>query len=291
MRTNPGDDWTSLARSILENDVVGQSPVLTLTQFKQLYVRIERLARDSSRRIAPPDILLLTERALIRFPSAPGYVIFVGGQRTPFVAKDFEIVLDAKIIGNKKPITARSFLWTELRRNGIVLLAIGLVFLLLTGLDNDLSTVQLMNQMLIEANALFIAVFVLFTVSQNRDYLARPELFRRGQTHQLMQNDKYMLRVATLSLLLAFGSTALAGATKHGTTPIVLLLGRLAINAQLGARILITVALILLVDCFLSVANYYLRLATTAVESKGVDEWILESEVDDKKDNRKATET
>lgn len=255
-----------LTNAILQGEAKGRSDVLSLEAFKQLYRHLDKVARDRGQHIDPVEIVILTEQALICFASAPDFRILVGGHKKTLAPKDFEIVMNARFRGNLRPVTAPAFIWTELRQNGLILLIIGCVFFYVSGFDRDLSSISLLNQMLVEANALFIGIFVLFTVSQNRDRLAMPELAWRGQTHQLMQNDKYVVWMAIFSLLLAFFSTAVAGADFTSPASPIANAGWI-VDTGTVSRVLTLVAILLLIDCFLSITRYYLRIMTSMVEA------------------------
>jgi hypothetical protein len=267
-----------LAEAILSDHLVGSSPTLSLEQFKHLYRHLEKIARERGTYIGEPEILLLTGEALIRFPVAPNYVVYVAAKRRSLTPKDFEIVLEAKPEGNIRPITTFAFIWTELRRNGIVLLLIGVTLSLLLRFDDDLSITTTINQMLVEANALFISIFVLFTVSQNRDHLVVRELSRRGLIHQLMQNDKYIALLSVSSLLMAFVSTTAVSIGRSASPFVTIPLVNITLNLHFWSRAVTAISLVLLVDCFLSIINYYVRVMTKTIETKMINEWIAGQE-------------
>jgi hypothetical protein len=248
--------------------VAGRGPCvtdpLTLTQFEELYRQIEIATDELGISKVETHIVMLTRRALIRFSTARDYIVRVKAERK-LTKQDFRVVIRPRFEGNVDPITPRSFLCTEIRQNGPVLLVVSMLFLTILWLGGEISTVQAMNQMLVEANALFIGVFILFTVTQNKDLLMVRELTRRGFAHQMMQNDKYVAWTAILSLLTAFLSTGVAGAASHAV--VNPLTGR-EVGFKSCAYVLTTVSIVLLADCLLSVTRYYMRLMQKALEGK-----------------------
>ncbi len=266
-----------LAEAILSNSLKGASDTLDLEEFKQLYRSLEKLARERGIYIGKPQILILTEQALVRFSIAPDSVIYVTKKVKPLSQSDFEIVLEPEFQGNIRPVTLPVFVWTEIRLNGLVLLIIGAVLLALLHLQSGAEAVPLINQMLVEANALFIGIFVLFTVGQNRDYLISRELRKKGMTHQFIQNDKFVVRISITSLLLAFLSTAAFSDQSANARQIVLPMIQTNIDLNACAIVFTVLALLLLMDCFLSITKYYLRLMTKTVEAKMTKDWIADS--------------
>lgn len=257
-------DLDALARDIIEGTAHGSLGPVSLSQFEEPYRKIER-ARGANH--LNTHILLLSEHTLVRFSTAPSAILIVGdGGRLQ--EGDFKVVINPRFEGNINPVTPLSFIKAEARQNGLVLVVLYLILLVLLHLDNEYSTIQIVNQMLVEANALFIGVFVLFTVTQNRELLVSRELIRRGLTHQLMQNDQYIVQIAIVSLLAALLSAASVSGTAD--SPALLRLPYLGWEFQprSGSRILTTTSLALLTNCFLSVSRYYLQVFRIALEGR-----------------------
>ncbi|MCX6032092.1 MAG: hypothetical protein NT169_22695 [Chloroflexi bacterium] len=267
-------DLLFLAQTMLSNQLSGSSPPLSLEQFKQLYRNLERLSREQGRSLGRPGILLLTRQALVRFPTFPDYSILIVAKRGSFHPQDFEIVLDKEIEGNVKPVTARAFAWTELRNNGALLVLVAFTLWRLLTSDSDLSATTVINQMLVEANAVFISIFVLFTVGQNRDYLVAREFVRKGMAHQFIQNDQYVAWLSIMSLLFALASTAVGAGARLGHQAVTIPVVNVSVNQADSSRIITTIAVLLLIDCFLAITRYYLRLMTGAVERKMIKDWL-----------------
>ena len=257
---------SALATDIITGQITG-TEAFSLDEFKNLYRQVERVAQDQNVRLHETHILLLSDAALVSFSTAPRFVLRIDENRS-LLRSDFDIVISPRFEGNVKPIPLRAFLWTELVQNWWILGLISLILCFLLRDDSDLSTVQALNQMLIEANALFIGIFVLFTVTQNRQLLISKELVKRGIIHQLMQNDQYITWLAILSLLAAFMSTA--GSAWAPNSPILLKLpvAQWSLDPRSWSRGLTIASLVLFVDCLLSVTRYYLRVMRTAVESQ-----------------------
>jgi hypothetical protein len=276
-------DLSELANNIVVGETSGTERI-TLEQFKELYRKVARLAEEQNRQLGETYILLLTEVAIIRFSSAMKLVLRVSNNRA-IRKKDLDVVITPKFEGNINPIPWRAFIWTEIRLNWWKLLLVGVIFYVLLMHDIGFSNIRTLNQMLVEANALFIGIFVLFTITQNRELLATRELVRQGITHQLMQNDYYITCLAILSLIVAFISTAITSGTTGNQSSITefLLIQRL-LNSQIGPQILTTFSLLLLLDCFLAVTSYYLRVMRTALESRMYIELMAEKSLNKEAD-------
>lgn len=258
-------EMQKLAHDIVTGSVTGTLSV-DLQKFSALYRQIENAAHEHDKRVEETHILLLSESALIRFSTAPKFILRVSpGCQLKEV--DFSMVLRPKFEGNINPVPLRGFLWTEIKINWYILIPVFVIFLFLLGRDTDFSALQTINQMLVEANALFIGIFVLFTISQNRELLASPELVKEGITHRLMQNDAYIARLSILSLILAFLSAALGGAALRSATLTIPITGWI-VNTGNWARWLTSISLVLLIDCLLAVSRYYLRVMRTALEAR-----------------------
>lgn len=258
-------DLKELATLIIRGEISGTKR-LNLQEFKTLYREVEQAAQAGGRQIKETRILILTETSLVRFSIAPRYILRIIDNRA-LHPSDFDIVLSPKFEGNIQPILLRDFLWSVVRKNWWILVPIFLIFLFLLWQDAQFSALQTINQMLVEANALFIGIFVLFTISQNRDLLASPELVRQGITHQLMQNDVYIAGLSIASLILAFLSTAFAGAALSIVGFELPIIGW-SINLGNWARVLTTFSIVLLVECLLAVSRYYIRVMRTALEGR-----------------------
>ena len=249
--------------------VAGQGPratdPLTIEQFEALYRQVEIEAARVAIDVGETQILILSGRALVRFAIADNIIVQVHKEGEQLAEQDFRVVIQPSFDGNVDPITVRQFLSTEICQNGLVLLGVAAVSLTVLWLGRGTSTVQTVNQMLVEANALFIGMFVLFTVTQNKESLIVPGLIRRGFAHRMMQNDRYVAWMAIASLLAAFLGAGVAGIA--GGQAVSRLAWAVA-SAEACSYALTTFSLVLLVDCLLSVTRYYLHWAETAVEAR-----------------------
>lgn len=255
---------------------------LNFSQFRELYRAMEQVARDESVTIEQTEILLLTETTLVRFSTAPHFILRVSAKR-PLRKADFDIVLSPHFKGNVDPIPIRAFVWTEIRLSWWILFPVFFFFWYFLGRSSDYSGLQAINQMLVEANALFVGIFVLFTISQNRELLATPQHVKQGTTHQLMQNDRYIAWLSIISLVLAFVSAALAGTAVTGDPLLIPIFDR-EVQAGEIARFLTAFSLVLLVDALLAVTRYYLRLMRTAVEGEMFRHIMGKASVEDAED-------
>lgn len=249
---------------------------ISLAEFKSLYSDVLRMAQVNH---TPFDtyILLLTEQAIVKFSTATKFVLIIETGHSPR-KKDFEFILDPKYSGNISPIPARAFIWTEFKQNWWIIIPVFLLLFITLSFDEDLSSLQTINQMLVEANALFIGIFILFTISQNRDLLMSKELIKQGFTHRLIQNDRYIANMSIMSLILAFFSESLIGIASKGSVQVPGV--NLHLNVRFLSIFLTIVAFILLFNCFLAVSRYYLRVLRVAVEGKMYQEVLGESEQD-----------
>jgi hypothetical protein len=257
------DKLNFIAQNIVQGD---QKAVyeLSLEEFQEVYRHVARLCQDQNKKIGETHILLLTENALIKF-SISKIVIQINHKKN-LSRKDFDVVISPKFEGNVKPITWRAFIWTELVHNWWILISVSLLFYFLFYANNNFSGISTINQLLIESNSLFISIFVLFTISQNRDLLTNKELVRKGLTHRLMQNDYYITSSAISSLVLAFISSSILTLPTNITISIPVI--NFSFFRATIAIALTHIALLILLDCFIAITNYYLKVMRTALESK-----------------------
>jgi len=271
-----------IAQNIVKGDEKGVYS-LTLDEFQGLYRLVTALCQNQNKKIGETHILLLTESALIKFSVAPKIVIQITHNKN-LSKKDFEVVMFPIFEGNVKPITLGAFIWTEFLHNWWIFILVSILFFLLFYSNNNFSGATTINQLLIQANALFISIFVLFTISQNRELLTSRELVRKGQTHQLMQNDYYITSFAIFSLVLAFISSSIL------TLPINTLNTLITIPVINFSFFLATVAialthfaLLILLDCFLAITHYYIKVMRTGLEAKMFTQLMGEQSEDEKK--------
>jgi hypothetical protein len=257
---------------------------LDIDDFKDLYRLIAKTAQKQPQKLGETEILLLTREALVKFSTAPNFVVQVIGRR-PITKKDFDIVLTPKFEGNIQPISWIAFIWTELVHNWwiiILTLALSYGFAINTHVNDGMNSI---NQSLIDANALFVGVFVLFAISQNRDLLVRQELIRDGITHQLMQNDYYITSFAITSLILALFSNVIVNSNII-LMPINIPINNISIPPIYLAILFTSLSFALLLDCFVSVTKYYLKVQRTAIEGQMYID-LMGSNLSSKKDEGK----
>jgi hypothetical protein len=259
-------DIQSLALNILAGK--RGTTAIKISDFRVLYRFLEQYSQNQNQKLGETYILLLTEEALVRFEINPKAILRVNDNHRSLEEKDFQIVISPKFEGNIKPIPLRAFIWTEIVQNWWIIVPTSIIFFFLFSKGRVNSSLPSINQMLVEANALFIGIFVLFTITQNRELLASRELIKNGTTHQLMQNDRFITWLAISSLLTAFLSSALVGAVSENSSQIRIIPELLVIDADLWSRVITTISLVLLTDCILAVTRYYLRVMRTALEGR-----------------------
>ncbi len=253
------NNLTDLAQTILHEGNSGTYK-LTLDDFRELYRIISEIHDE---KIEDTYILLLTEYALVKFKISPNIIIRVLSEKT-LSKKDFEIVLSPIFEGNLKPITWLAFGWTEILNNWKIFTIISLSFYFLFYRPQNFQGINTINQLLIDANALFISIFVLFTISQNQELLTNRNLIKQGEIHRLLQNDYYITSISIFSLTLAFISSALL--TLSPLPEIFSPITKETFSLGIFTIALTHIALLALLDCFLSVTRYYLKITRTRVE-------------------------
>jgi len=256
-----------MARQILQEQPRGTNR-LELNQFKDLYRAIESVSRQEKRSLDKTTVVLLSEGALVRLSVAPNYIIRVNKRDGNLRKKDFDFLLAPRFEGNVTPIPLRAFVWTEIRRNWYILIPLGVMLVLLLLGDTKFETLNSVNQMLVDANAIFISIFVLFTVSQNTEILRSKHMLQSGETFRLMQNDRYITGMAILSLVMAIISTA----SSSSSLPNSVFMTRRIFSSVSSLTVflpvvLTTIASILLVDCLLSISTYYLKIHRSTLDA------------------------
>lgn len=258
--------YSKISSDILLGKARG-TETITLEQFKGLYREVVRLADESEIKVGETVILLLTKKAVIQFSTSGKYFLIVNNNRN-LSRSDFDVVIHPVFEGNIKPITRSAFIWTEIKENWYILIPLAAMFYLLTNLDDSYEILQIINPMIVEANALFIGIFVLFTISQNKQLLTSPGLVKKGITHQLLQNDFYITKLAIVSLLSAIISTVISKKGWFKDLALILFNRKSSLDLDWLPYALTTFSIILLVDCFLAVTRYYIKVMRTAMEAK-----------------------
>ena len=254
----------SLAKEIVEGEATATHGI-SLDEFRELYRVVVRMCEENNNKIGETRILLLTESAIVRFSIAPNIIFQINHDKN-LSKKDFDIVISPVIEGNIRPISWGSFVWTEFRHGWWIFLLVSIVFYFFFYKESNFSGISTINQLLVDATSLFISIFVLFTISQNRDLLTNKELVRKGFTHQLMQNDYFITSLAITSLICTFTSSSILAQTN----PSIINIPFLNKSFQVGfiAIFLTHVAMLFLLDCFISVTRYYLKVIRTAIEGQ-----------------------
>ena len=151
----------TIAKEIVDGKESGTYP-LTLGEFRELYRVVARVCEENDKKLGETHILLLTESAIIKFSIAPNIVLRINHNKS-LSKKSFEIVISPKFEGNIRPVTLIAFLWTEFLQNWWIFALVSVVFYLFFYKNNNFSGISNINEMLINANSLFISIFVLFS--------------------------------------------------------------------------------------------------------------------------------
>lgn len=262
------EDFEALARKIVSGSPSGTIGI-DLSDYRRLFAEVQRVARQLNMPAIQTEILLLSEEAFVIFSTAPQFVMRVLKPGNRVKTEDFDFDFAAEFKGNLSPIPLRGFIWTEVRMNWWILFSVGAVLWFLLKHDSSLSVSIVINQMVVEAYAVFISIFILFTVSQNREFLSSPELLRDGTTYILLQNDRFVTMTAILGLVLAIFGTALSADFAES---IGIYLGKSVLldflNPGFLSRTFTVAAAVLLVDCLLSISRYYLKIYRTLVDAQ-----------------------
>ena len=242
------------------------------SQFKTVYTDIQKRTGGT-----PTHILLNGNWAMVQFSSLCNHRIRILPDRflkwvkikRALDDKDFDFaLLHAEYFGERKHLTFLKFLGEELSTNWLSLIftfIFGLIgFYALVNSPTGKDAIEKISETLLTATMLFLSVFILFTVSQNSEIIKDQYLFRKGLTHRFFRVDGFLTVLAVFSMLLCISVIMLLNVSSD-----IKLLGFTVnlLNVQHVIPLLSAMALTLLVDCFLSLLNYYFQRIRNVIET------------------------
>ena len=183
----------------------------TLSEFEEIYQRVKNMGYDSL-----IDVVLNGDWCMIQFSYLCNYRIIIKKEFNEnafrirkneiFKSEDFSFAHDdAHFYGTTERITFGNFIIEELSSNWIIIVfSFGftiLCFWLMVFSSSGLNGLTLINETIISASALFLSIFVLFSISQNSNFYENSYLFRIGLSDRFFRIDKL---IATLSIFPLF---------------------------------------------------------------------------------------
>lgn len=269
----PMSEPEEIVHAILSPSGSPEMFTISLSQFREVYRSVQQ---ELGERQLPPtllDIVLNGDWAVVQFSQLCNHRIRVlqdssTGPLSRFLDKrilteeDFDFAsLHSEFHGARTYLSFRSFLKEEAATNWIPLALILLFswamfhFSFVTAGEDILEKV---NELLLTATTLYLSIFLLFTVSQNIDLIKDPYYFRRGLTHRFLRVDQLLASLAVAALGVSILNIVLLNVSSPISIPLP---GRIVVitNVSVLAPFLTAVGLIILIDCFLALIQYYFR--------------------------------
>lgn len=266
-----------VCQALLADTPTRSEPVLSLKEFISVYQSV--LKQTPKRPLV--NIILLGKSAAIQFSSVSRLRLVVREQRRLTRADFSDTVVDARIYGDQLDHSLVNQIKEE-RRNLPVLLAIGILsftLMMSVGLGlaqnlNDyianpqgfplvgaaLNAMNVVASLIVTSATLFLSIFLVFAVTQNVEMLKDDFLFREGIIFKYHRDDLFIGQVALASLFLgilniiiltmpfSFGNTLSIGG-------FLLTINKLSLYSP----VLISLSLVGLSTCFISVLYYFQR--------------------------------
>lgn len=249
---------------------------LSLLEFRQVYVQVQE-----QRPGTPVDIVLNGDWAMAQFSKLcnhririqrdpPGSWLLRLRGRRPLAESDFDFaVLHGAFYGARKRISFLSLLWEEITQVWLLMLVLFAVAVVVFGwLLNNAGPEPLakLNELLLVTITLYLSIFLLFTVSQNIDWIRNRRLFQEGLTHRFLRVDSFMTVLALIAFCLALTNVVLLAIANPVTLTIfgrtLSISNRSTIIAFLSAG-----AVTVILDCFLTLTRYYFGRVRNMLET------------------------
>lgn len=281
----PTSTSKDVIQAILSPSGSPQVFTLNLSQFREVYQAIQRNAQGT-----PVDIVLNGDWAMVQFSrlcnhrirvlqDPPSSLLSRFVPKTVLEEKDFEFAsLHSQFYGAKTYLSLRSFLAEEISTNwlplSLTMLISWIVFQFLLGTAGK-DVLEKVNELLLTATTLYLSIFLLFTVSQNVDLVKDPYLFRQGLTQRFFRVDQLLAFLAVAVLCVSILSVILLNVSSPVSLP---LFGRTFTipDASIIAPFLSAAGMMMLVDCFLALTQYYFRRMRYILEKKLTKELLDE---------------
>ena len=258
-------DYDQLVSEI--NNLSNQPTIIDL-KIDEFQILFQRIQKDCPG--IPVDLIINGDWAIAQFSSVSSQririikprrkTIFCLNPRRILQEKDFEFLKPfGNIFGTKRKFGFLQFVFEEIQSNWLILIISFLIsyFFINTLINSSdgVSDIKFLFETLITILALFLSVFILFTVSQNAELIKDIYLFREGITFRFFRVDKYLAVLAFVDLLICLISFMII------TLPSSITVNK--VNITLHKDIIISLtgsfSITIIIDCFLGLISYYFK--------------------------------
>lgn len=232
-----------------------EGPIVMSLEELRLFYEIFIQAND--RRIPEVVIVNLADQAFLIFPEWSRQEIIVESNE-PLVPEDFQFIPDIDWRGAKTPpqrfpsFFVQEFWLSKFRTITVFLVSFVILMLVVRSTD----VLDLISSLLIEASAVFLSIYLIFTVSQSERLSYDKKLFERGIFFKYHNDDKNITKFAILTIAFVFVNALIGHLPPIADSlskPLSLSVGRWIIS--LTSAFVLT----MLFHTFFIVAGYYLE--------------------------------
>jgi hypothetical protein len=245
---------------LLHGERNSQALEVSLDEFQKFYATMLHLSKTS------PTVSLVNLETVVKAQFSdisPQHFDILHNE--PLTEQHFEFALKKRWYGAKEPPQGYwTFMWEELKLNWRKLVPLFVAILILLYTTNSDPLYELMATLLIQSSTVFLSIYLIFTVAQSQILYKDISLFKAGILQRYYRDDRNVTLLGILTVALTFLSSGVVSlATKYlsSTNPLWL---------QIAGRVLkalsTTIAITLLFDTFLIVANYYLDRSRDVTE-------------------------
>ncbi len=250
----------------IRSGALGEAPIIMNLDDARHFFDIFIQAND--RKIPEVVAVNVGDQAFLLFPEWSRQEIVVESPRA-LVPEDFAFVPNLDWRGaTDRPqrffhFVSQEFLANKLRTTAIFIIS----FAVLAVVGDSVSTLDLLNTLLIEASTVFLTIYLIFTVSQSERLSNDPKLFDRGILYKYHYDDKNVTKFAILNIALVFANTLFVhapGIEGSLSAPLQSSVARWLVSS--------TTALVMtmLFQTFFIVAEYYLERTRDLAERQHI---------------------
>lgn len=229
-------------------------------------------------------LLYSENRAFLCFDSEPDIRFYILGKKV-FIRKDFELQnTQLLIIGESKKEfgTFENYLLDDFKNNKFKISIFSfLFFIMLTPLFSNINILMHFNEIMINIMSMFMSMLFVFIGFFYGDKERTVEAYKKGICDREFSTDRYVLILSFLTILLFIVSSLFGNLSSSNIPKIIMNLPNInkLINVQVKfiiCDVLSYIAVVLLVICFDSLINYYLKTMRNKYLINAVDDMIKE---------------
>jgi hypothetical protein len=258
MRTS--QEINEICNRLLNKEIGIRALDVTLEEFQRFYSTFVNLTKTI------PTVTLVNANDVIvaQFSTiSPQHFDIIC--KHPLLEKEFEFIQKKNWFGPKSPPEGfGTFIWKEIKLNGIKFLFVALVSFILLYWVNSNNLYELLVSLLIQSSTLFLSIYMIFTVSQSKSLYKDVLLFTNGVLQKYYRDDKNITQLGILTIVL----TVLTSILIFLFSKLESLLSEQWVTniSRVSKATLTTIVIILLFNTFFTITNYYLERNKDIVE-------------------------